>query len=130
MARFHGLHKDPSTLTVLTIDNSDIHLWRKTWATLLHLDSTQAFEFGMSLLVQDNGNGTKEPFKDLLSNEFWTSNETIATSSTATRMLNRAKFSIRRTTIPEADGVCIEIFPKLPVYNFAAPIDAFFNHWL
>lgn len=93
MARFHGLHKDPSTLAVLTIDNSDIHLWRKTWASLLYLDSLQAFEFGMPLLVQDNGSDTKEPFRDLLSNEFWSSNETIANSfnikCTTTRLLRK-----------------------------------------
>ncbi|CUM47439.1 uncharacterized protein AC631_01238 [Debaryomyces fabryi] len=93
MARFHGLHKDPSDLTVLTIDNSDIHLWRKTWASLLYVDAMQAFEFGMPLLVQDDGNGTKEPFRDLLSNEFWSSNETIASSFNikciATRLLRR-----------------------------------------
>lgn len=93
MARFHGLHKDPSKLTVLTIDNSDIHLWRKTWASLLYLDSLQAFEFGMPLLVQDNGSDTKEPFRDLLSNEFWSSSETIANSFNikcmATRLLRK-----------------------------------------
>lgn len=93
MAKFHGLHKDPGNLTVLAIDNSDIHLWRKTWSCLLYLDSTQAFEFGMPLLIQDVENGTKEPFRDLLSNEFWSSNETIARSFSiqckATRLLRR-----------------------------------------
>lgn len=79
MARFHGLHKDPTNFSFLQLDNSDIHLWRKTWAVLVYLDAIQAFESGMPLLVQDTCNDTRVPFRDEF-NEFWFPNKGLERS--------------------------------------------------
>ncbi|ODV79101.1 uncharacterized protein CANTADRAFT_6276 [Suhomyces tanzawaensis NRRL Y-17324] len=74
MSRNLSLNIDPTNLDQITYSNDDIQLWRKTWAILLHFDSSRAFSLGMSLLVQDEEIKTKSPFDELQSDIFWLSN--------------------------------------------------------
>lgn len=77
MARFHGLHKDPTDLKLVSLDNNDIHLWRKAWAFLMYFDSLQAFNLGVPMLIQEDEIETHAPFTNLKSEQLWLPNEEL-----------------------------------------------------
>lgn len=77
MARFHGLHKDPTNLKLLDLDNNDIHLWRKIWSLLMYFDSLQAFDLGVPMLIHEDEVGTHPPFTNLECEQLWLPNEEL-----------------------------------------------------
>lgn len=77
MARFHGLHKDPTDLSLVSLDNNDIHLWRKVWAFIMYFDSLQAFNLGVPMLIREDEIDTHPPFTNLKTEQLWLPNEEL-----------------------------------------------------